>query len=508
MSWVSRSPTGRSRSPSWTLPSGRPRWLARMTAAPPWSRAEIVGMAARIRESSVTLQSASGTLKSTRTKTRFPATSTSRMVSLSIGGSGGDGQTGGDEGDQVGDPAAIAPFVVVPGDHLDHRAAEDHRRLGVDDRAPAVALEVHRHERLVRHAKDAFERPGGRGPEGVVELLDRGRPADVGREVDDADRRSRHAQAEPVELALEVGDDERESLRRAGRRWDDVLPGAAGAARILVRDVEDALVVGVAVDRVHQAALDRQQVMDDLCGGGQAVRRAAGVADDVVDGRVIAILVDPEYDRDVLTLGRSADDDLARPRIDVRLGLGGIGEQAGALEHDVDPEVAPRQARRITLGKDPDLAAVDHDRRVAGPNVARVGAIGRVALEQEGVHLGINEVVDGDDLGVRRALDQRLERLPTDPAEAVDANASGHKRDLLGEMHAGTCRTRGLGRSGRTWDRTGVPRTCAAGPPDRASPSSYQRVPRWPRARRPDAAGHSARGHGRAPAVGGGPGSF
>ncbi len=45
----------------------------------------MVGMAARIRESSVTLPSASGTLKSTRTKTRLPATSTSRMVSLSIG---------------------------------------------------------------------------------------------------------------------------------------------------------------------------------------------------------------------------------------------------------------------------------------------------------------------------------------------------------------------------------------------------------------------------------------
>ena len=28
------APTGRSRRPSWTLPSGRPRWLARMTDAP------------------------------------------------------------------------------------------------------------------------------------------------------------------------------------------------------------------------------------------------------------------------------------------------------------------------------------------------------------------------------------------------------------------------------------------------------------------------------------------
>ncbi len=73
----------------------------------------MVGMAARMRESSETLPSASGTLKSTRTKTRLPATSASRTERASM--SGGDRQTGGDERDQIGDAAAVAPLVVVPG---------------------------------------------------------------------------------------------------------------------------------------------------------------------------------------------------------------------------------------------------------------------------------------------------------------------------------------------------------------------------------------------------------
>ena len=34
ISWDRTCPTGRRRSPSWTLPFGRPRWLARMTDAP------------------------------------------------------------------------------------------------------------------------------------------------------------------------------------------------------------------------------------------------------------------------------------------------------------------------------------------------------------------------------------------------------------------------------------------------------------------------------------------
>src|SRR5437867_363301 len=315
-SWPSRWPTGRRRSPSWTFPSGRPRWLARTTRAPSFRRVTIVGSAARMRESSVTLPSASGTLKSTRTKTRFPAASKSRMVSLSIvsrsaGRSGGrDRQPSCHEPDQVGDAAAVAPFVVVPADDLHHRPVEDHGRLGVDDRRPGIAPEVGGDERLVAHAEDALELAGGRGAERVVDLLDRGRPGDVGREVDDTDRRRRHAQAEAVELALQVGDHEGERLGRAGRRRDDVLAGCPRPAGVLVGDVEDPLVVRVRVDRVHQPALDPEQVMDDLGGRREAVRRAAGVADHVVGGRVVAILVDAEDDRDVLTLGRGADDDL------------------------------------------------------------------------------------------------------------------------------------------------------------------------------------------------------
>ena len=47
-------------------------------------------------------------------------------------------------------------------------------------------------------------------------------------------------------------------------------------------------------------------------------------------------------------------------------------------------------------------------------------------LEQQGVEACIDQIVDGDDLDVGRALDQRLERLAADPAEAVDAYANCH----------------------------------------------------------------------------------
>src|SRR6185312_6195664 len=142
----------------------------------------MVGIEARMRESSVTLPSSSGTLKSTRTKTRLPATSTSRMVSLSMGrsalqlppsggGTGAGGELRGDERQEVGAAAAVAPLVVVPGDDLDHRPAQHHRARRVDDRGARVASAVGRNEVLVAHAEDALHRACGGAMERVVHLL-------------------------------------------------------------------------------------------------------------------------------------------------------------------------------------------------------------------------------------------------------------------------------------------------------------------------------------------------
>jgi hypothetical protein len=101
------------------------------------------------------------------------------------------------------------------------------------------------------------------------------------------------------------------------------------------------------VDRVHEALLDPERVVQDLGEGGQAVGRAAGVADDVVLGRIVLVGVDAEDDGDVLILRRGADQDLLGTGGDVGLGLLGVGEDAGGLDDDVDAEVLPGQGGRI-----------------------------------------------------------------------------------------------------------------------------------------------------------------
>ena len=66
-----RAATGVKRRDSST-PLGRPKWLVKITLAPLEVKSWIVGRAARIRVSSVIEPLSRGTLKSTRTNTRFP----------------------------------------------------------------------------------------------------------------------------------------------------------------------------------------------------------------------------------------------------------------------------------------------------------------------------------------------------------------------------------------------------------------------------------------------------
>src|SRR5262245_52490496 len=136
-----------------TLPFGRPRWLAHTTVASRSSNAVMVGSAETMRRSSSILPSRNGTLKSTRTSTRWPR-STRRSSSvgtfMTVWGRDVDGRRllRADEGDEVDQPVRVAPLVVVPAEHL-HQVVGGHGvACGVDARR-RVADDVGRDERLV-----------------------------------------------------------------------------------------------------------------------------------------------------------------------------------------------------------------------------------------------------------------------------------------------------------------------------------------------------------------------
>ena len=170
-------------------------------------------------------------------------------------------ELGREELDQVAAAAGIAPLVVVPGQHLDALVADDLGVSGVDDRGIRIGLEVGRDEFFFGVAENSLHRAIRGGLQRGVDGFHGGRLLDEHREVDDADVRRRNAHRVAVELAFECGNDQVQSLGRAGGARNHVERSGASAAKILVRQIEELLIVGVRVDRGHGASNDAERVV-------------------------------------------------------------------------------------------------------------------------------------------------------------------------------------------------------------------------------------------------------
>ncbi len=117
----------------------------------------------------------------------------------------------------------------------------------------------------------------------------------------------------------------------------------------------------VGVDRGHQTGLDADAFLEQhVDHRREAVRGAGGVRHDVVLGRVVLVLVHAHEQRLDVALARGGDDDLLGAGREVALGLLGVGEEAGRLDHVVDAQRLPGQLARLLGGHDAlDLVAVD-----------------------------------------------------------------------------------------------------------------------------------------------------
>ena len=144
-------------------------------------------------------------------------------------------------------------------------------------------------------------------------------------------------------------------------------------------------------------------------------------------------MVDVVNDGGQVVASGGRDDDLAGASVDVGLGLRLAGVEAGALEHDVNAQLAPRQLSSIGLGVDGDLLAVDGDVVLASLNdvaLSSVVALGGVVLQQVSQHLGGSQVVDGDNF-VALSAEHLTESKATNAAETINSNFNSHDKNLL-----------------------------------------------------------------------------
>jgi hypothetical protein len=93
----------------------------------------------------------------------------------------------------------------------------------------------------------------------------------------------------------------------------------------------------------------------------------------------------------------------------------------GALQHQVDPEIGPRQVPRVTFGEGRDPLAVDDQRAVFRADLALVTPVDGVVFEQVDQVTSVGDVVDRDHVEAA-GVQQDLQHRPADSAQTIDSD--------------------------------------------------------------------------------------
>src|SRR6185437_6801361 len=325
-----------------------------------------------------------------------------------------------DEVNKVAHAARISPFVVVPGDDLHQVAADDAGHGRIHNGGAGIAAVVHGDQFRVLIAQVALER-GGRGGllHGGVHLLGRGLLLHPGHQVHHRDIGGGHAHGKAVQLAFQFRNHQVQRLGGAGGGGNHAQSGGAGTAQVLVREIQDDLVVGVGVDGGHAYAYDLEGVIHHLGNGRQTVGGAGRVANNAVFSGIVNLLVHPQHEGDVLVLGGGGDNNLLHRTTQMLFGVLGVGEAPGGFQHHLRAHRVPGQLGRIFFRKHAEAAAVHANAVGAGADIVAQVAQDGIVLQQVGQGFGIGKVVDRHKFDVS-VIEGGAQHVAPDAPESVD----------------------------------------------------------------------------------------
>ena len=164
--------------------------------------------------------------------------------------------------------------------------------------------------------------------------------------------------------------------------------------------VQDGLVVGIRVNRRHQAMLDAEVIVEHLHHGGEAIGSAGGVGDDVMVLGIVHPIINAHHQGQVLAFGRRRDNHFAGTALQMARSLIGIREDASRLYDQVNTHLRPWNLGRISFGEDIDTASIHDKIAVARFNLTGVAAIVGVVFQKVGVGFSVGQVVDRSNLNL------------------------------------------------------------------------------------------------------------
>lgn len=297
-----------------------------------------------------------------------------------------------------------------------------------------VGNDVLENESLLGVLEDTLERALSSLLHGGVHFLNGHVALQHGHEVGQRTGGGGNAEGSAVKQTLELGNHLTDSLGSAGGGGDDVDSSCAHTAGIAVRQVKDALVVGVGVDGAHHALLDTPLVIENLNHGGKAVSGAGSVGHDVVLLSIVLVVVDADAESQVGVLSGSGDKNLLGAGLDVTLSLLTSGEETGGLKNNVNTQLSPGELIRTQhTANNLDGVAVYNEVVTVDLDGAVELALRGVILEQVSGGSDGGKVVDGNNL-LELGLGHGAKHVAADASETVNSVFSHNS-----EMYSLSC---------------------------------------------------------------------
>ncbi len=218
-------------------------------------------------------------------------------------------------------------------------------------------------------------------------------------------------------------------LGRSGGGGDDGKRRGARPAQVFVRQVQDALIVGVGVNGGHGALLDAEVLVQNLGSGGQAVGGAGCVGNDVVFGRIVILFIHAQHDGNVFILGRRRDNHFLHRTTKVLFGIFGGPEKPGAFHHHLHTQRRPVDLGRVLDLENFNLLPANRDGVFAAGDVDAEVPHHRVILQQVSQSFGVRNIVDCNNLNVW-VVERGTKNIAANPTKTVDTYLHCHNNPL------------------------------------------------------------------------------
>jgi len=179
----------------------------------------------------------------------------------------------------------------------------------------------------------------------------------------------------------------------------------------------------------HDTGNDGIGLVQGVGHGSQAVGGAGSSGNDlVVLGQ--GLLVDGVDDGLQIVACGSRDNDLLSASLDVSHALLLAGVEAGALQNDIDVQLAPGSILCVLNGVDLDLLAVNDDGVLGSldgvlalADLAAERTLSSIVLQQVSQHLGAGQIVDCNNL-IALSIEHLTESQTANTTKTIDSNSN------------------------------------------------------------------------------------